>query len=62
MKKNLFIKLLFLLLLILPLKNAFSVEGFVYVITLQGVINPVASEYIERGVTLANTQGASALV
>ncbi|RMG72417.1 MAG: nodulation protein NfeD, partial [Nitrospirae bacterium] len=33
-----------------------------YVITLQGVINPVASEYIERGVTLANTQGASALV
>ncbi len=62
MKKRLLTKLLSLLFIILPLFSILAQEPGVYVITLQGVINPVASEYIKKGISLANTQGAKAIV
>ncbi len=40
----------------------FSEERIVYVLTIQGVINPVSAEYIERGIHLSNTHRARALV
>lgn len=41
---------------------SFSAKSSVYVLTIQGVINPVSAEYIQRGIDLANTERASALV
>ncbi len=41
---------------------SFSAKSSVYVLTIQGVINPVSAEYIQRGIDLANAERASALV
>ncbi len=62
MKKRLLTKLLSVLFIFLPLFSLLAQESGVFVITLQGVINPVASEYIKKGISLANTQGAKAIV
>ena len=62
MKKTIITKTLFILLIILPLFDVLAQQEQVFVITLQGVINPVASEYIKKGISIANKQDARALV
>jgi len=50
-----------LLSLILPSVTS-SATSTVYVLTLDGVINPVSQRYLERGIDRAVTQGATAVV
>lgn len=61
MKKTASIIIVPLFLLIFSTAS-FSAKSSVYVLTIQGVINPVSAEYIQRGIDLANAERASALV